>query len=90
MFAHVIAGIRFVLGNRGEGSVDNIVTRQASEPPYQFQPERKRSHLSGHLRIVVTAPSVATIHSRNPAWSGECLYRAAVSGDRVQISNRLL
>jgi hypothetical protein len=66
--------------------MDNIVT---SETPCQFQPERKRSHLSDHLRIVVAAPSMANIHSLNPAWSGERLYRATISGDRVQISNRL-
>jgi hypothetical protein len=90
MFARVIAGIRFMLGKRGEGSMDNIVTQQASEMPRQFQPERKRSHLSDHLRIVVTAPSMANIHSLNPAWSDERLYRATISGDRVPISNRLL
>jgi len=70
--------------------MDNIVTQQASATPCQFQPERKRSRLLGHLRIVVAAPSVATIHSLNPAWSAERLYRATISGDRVQISNRLL
>jgi hypothetical protein len=80
---------RYSVHARKEGGrfMDNIVT---SETPCQFQPERKRSYLPDHLRIVVTAPSMANIHSLNPAWSGERFYRATINGDRVQISNRLL